>query len=62
MPNNNNITAISNEQSTHTIKRKIGSTIYNVSISFSQTGKEDMNDKIMRLIKNDTETPRAVGQ
>ena len=33
----------------------IGSTTYEVAIHFSKTSKETMNDKIFRLIKNDTE-------
>ncbi|MCL1632923.1 transposon-encoded TnpW family protein [Sporolactobacillus sp. CPB3-1] len=32
----------------------IGSTTYEVSIHFSKTSKETLNDKIFRLIKNDT--------
>ncbi|MDR2532358.1 MAG: transposon-encoded TnpW family protein [Oscillospiraceae bacterium] len=35
------------------IKRKIGSTVYEVSLFFSDTSKESINDKIARLIRND---------
>ncbi|MDR2572716.1 MAG: transposon-encoded TnpW family protein [Oscillospiraceae bacterium] len=35
------------------IQRKIGSTVYEVSLFFNDKSKENMNDKIMRLIRND---------
>jgi hypothetical protein len=38
------------------ITKKIGSTIYSVSIHFSKTSTEDLGDKIIRLIKNDPAT------
>jgi hypothetical protein len=36
--------------------RKIGNTTYDVYVHFSQTSKETMTDKIMRLIRNDVNT------
>lgn len=36
-----------------TIKRKIGRTIYEVSLHFSKTSSESMSDKVMRLLEND---------
>ena len=33
--------------------KRIGSTNYRVSVHFSDTSRETMNDKIIRLIKND---------
>lgn len=33
--------------------KRIGSTIYRVSVHFSKTSRETMNDKILRLIKNE---------
>ena len=40
----------------HTIMRKrIGSTTYQVTVHFSQTGGETMNDIILRLIRNEAE-------
>lgn len=36
-----------------TISCKIGSTTYDVTIHFSKTSKENLNDKIMRLVRND---------
>ncbi len=35
------------------IVKKIGSTTYEVYINFSEDSKENMNDKIKRLIQND---------
>jgi hypothetical protein len=35
------------------MQRRIGSTVYEVSLFFSDKSKENMNDKIMRLIRND---------
>jgi hypothetical protein len=37
-----------------TFTKRIGSTTYRVRVHFSETSKETMNDKIMRLIKNDS--------
>jgi hypothetical protein len=34
-------------------KKRIGSTVYNVSIHFSQTSKETAEEKIKRMIKNE---------
>ena len=36
-----------------TITRRIGNTNYRVNVHFSKTSRETMNDKIMRLIKNE---------
>ena len=36
-----------------TVKRKIGKTTYELSLHFSQTSAERMNDKVMRLLEND---------
>jgi len=33
--------------------RRIGSTTYRVSVHFSETSKETLDDKIIRLIKNE---------
>ena len=35
------------------IRRKIGNTVYRVSVHFSGTSMERLEDKIMRLAKND---------
>jgi len=42
--------------------KRIGSTTYEVSVHFSQTSKETVNDKIARLIKNETADIKAAGQ
>jgi len=36
-----------------TIRRKIGNTVYRVSVHFSNTSKERMEDKILRMVSND---------
>ena len=36
-----------------TFTRKIGKTTYQVSVHFSETSKETLDDKIKRLILND---------
>ena len=33
--------------------KKIGSTVYNVTANFSQTSKETMEDKMLRVIENE---------
>ena len=38
--------------------RKIGSTNYIVSVNFSKTSRENINDKIMRLIKSEIQSTR----
>ena len=35
------------------LTKRIGSTTYKVSVHFSQTSKETMGDKIIRLIQNE---------
>lgn len=41
------------------ISCKIGSTTYDVTIHFSKTSKENMNDKILRLVRNDLQRRRT---
>ena len=41
------------EHTPATMVRKIGKTTYKVCIHFSQTSKETMEDRLLRLIKND---------
>ena len=36
-----------------TIRRKIGNTVYRVSVHFSNTSKERLEDKVLRLARND---------
>ena len=35
------------------MRKRIGSTVYEVNVYFNQDAKETMNDKIMRLIRNE---------
>lgn len=37
--------------------KRIGSTNYLVSVHFSKTSRETMDDKIMRLVKNEAAKP-----
>lgn len=45
-----------------TMLKRIGGTTYQVSVHFSKTSKETISDKITRLIQNETENGKAVGQ
>lgn len=40
--------------------KRIGSTNYRVAVHFSRTSRESLDDKILRLIRNDTESGKAV--
>ena len=42
--------------------KRIGSTYYEVSVHFSKTSKETINDKILRLIRNEVSSGRTVEQ
>ncbi len=46
-------------QAAGTFMKRLGSTNYRVSVHFSQTSRETMSDKIMRLIRNDTDGKEA---
>lgn len=37
--------------------KRIGSTNYRVSVHFSKTSRETINDKILRLVKNEAAKP-----
>ena len=39
---------------TRTFIRRIGTTNYRVNVHFSKTSSETMNDKVIRLIRNET--------
>ena len=36
-----------------TLRKRIGSTVYEVNVYFNSDAKETMNEKILRIIKND---------
>ena len=43
------------------LKRRIGSTLYITNIFFNQNAKETLNEKVLRLLKNDLQsTPENV--
>ena len=45
------------------ISKKIGNTVYRVSVHFSGTSSERIEDKILRLAKRDTsDSEKMVGQ
>ncbi|MDL2258164.1 transposon-encoded TnpW family protein [Eubacteriales bacterium OttesenSCG-928-K08] len=35
------------------MRRRLGSTTYRVNVHFSSTSRETMNDKILRMVKNE---------
>jgi len=41
------------------LQRRIGSTLYRVRARFSETNKETLDDKILRLLKNDLNFPSS---
>lgn len=49
------------EQNAPVLVRKIGKTTYMVGIHFSNTSKETMDDKVLRLIKNDIRNATMCG-
>ena len=53
MEKTKNAAPTTTEQTTPVIVRRIGKTTYTVGIHFSRTSKETMDDKVLRLIRND---------
>ena len=49
-------------QEPHRFKKRVGSTTFHVTVSFSQTSKETANDKIIRLVKNEAAATKEVSQ
>ena len=45
----------SDEREPVTMRKRIGSTTYVVSVRFSQTSRETMQDKILRLIESEVD-------
>ena len=41
-------------------KRRIGSTTYRVGVHFSATARESFDDKVIRMIRNDSSGRKAV--
>lgn len=61
MAKTKNTTPTITEQTAPVLIRKIGKTTYMVGIHFSQTSKETMDDKVLRLIKNDIRNAAMCG-
>ena len=41
------------------VRKRIGSTVYEVNVYFNQDAKETMDEKIMRLIRNEAQNGKA---
>ena len=48
-------TAVTDEREPLTMRKRIGSTTYVVSVRFSQESRETMQDKVLRLIESDVD-------
>ena len=44
------------------LRKRIGSTDYRIAVHFSQTSRETMNDKILRLIRNEAANWKEAGR
>ena len=53
MEKTKNTAPTTTEPTAPVIVRRIGKTTYTVGIHFSRTSKETMDDKVLRLIRND---------
>lgn len=49
-------------QDKRTFRRRIGSTTYRVGVHFSRTSRETMDEKIIRIIRNESANRKAAGQ
>ena len=54
MNNDKTTTTHLTTEETPTITRRIGSTTFKVHVHFSETSKETVKDKMLRLVRNDT--------
>ena len=61
MAKTKNTAPTTSEPTAPVLVRKIGKTTYMVGIHFSQTSKETMDDKVLRLIKNDIRNAAMCG-
>jgi hypothetical protein len=48
-------TAVSDEREPIMLKQRIGSADYIIAVRFSQSGKETLEDKILRLIESEAQ-------
>ena len=46
---------ISHAEEPYSFTKRLGSTVYEVRVCFNQDAKETMDDKIMRLVRNEAE-------
>jgi len=46
-------TAVTDEREPLNMQKRVGSTTYVVSVRFSQTSRETMQDKVLRLIESE---------
>jgi hypothetical protein len=46
-------TAVNDEREPLKLLKRIGSTVYSVNVRFSETSKETLEDKILRLIERE---------
>ena len=57
MHNKSNCVKIQRVADTSRFSKRIGSSLYKVSVYFSQESQETLNDKIFRLVKNELNQP-----
>jgi len=50
---------INTPQEPYRFIKHLGSTVYEVNVYFNQNAKETMNDKIMRLIRNEAQSGKV---
>lgn len=43
---------------TYSMTKRIGNTTYHVNVHFNDVGQENMSDKILRMIRNDTDVEK----
>ena len=58
--NINQAMTVNKRENSTVIYKRIGSTTYKLRVHLSDTAKETMNDKILRLIQNETVTSASV--
>jgi len=61
MNNLKNLT-VKTPQEPYRFNKRIGSTIFHVSVRFSETSKETADDKIARMIRSDVALRKAANQ
>ena len=54
--NNQNTLEVGNIQPAHSLVRKIGNVTYIVDVHFEKNAKEQLEDKLLRMVKNKIES------